>query len=409
MEGNQKPSTALVQSAGNSVVATEETPGYWARVHRRYLLAFRVILVLLLIFAVLFASLATSAFSGDGIYYFAKDLTSLGALADRDHDTLYYQYGATVAAHAAFRGGAATAHDRGIEILAPTGEPSLHVERTFVTPRVVTSRHYVLAYDLGGTTFSLCNAYDELYHGTVTAPITYAAVSDTGSFAVVTAAVADENGFYPSEILLYNGNFQLTQRFKRSGACIAVALSKDGRYIAILGTAESGALLDIYARKASKPQASLTFEGFPCALGFTSSNTVAVLTDMACHTLRIDGKRQKSLSFEGQTLLAYDIDEKAVAVALQTDAVRSQVRLLACDKKGNIKYDAPHTDVYDISISDRTVWLLTAAGAVAVDLQKGVVAGTAEATPGAVAITGTGRREAKLFYPAYMTAVTVKD
>ena len=114
MEENRKPTTALVPTAGNQMVATEQTPGYWARVSRRYLFAFRIVLILLLVFVILFVSLAPTAFSIDGIYYFAKDLTSLGALADRDRTSLYYQYGATTAAHVVFRGGVATAHDNGV-------------------------------------------------------------------------------------------------------------------------------------------------------------------------------------------------------------------------------------------------------------------------------------------------------
>ena len=410
MEENQKPTTALVQTTANQLVPTEQTPGYWSCTSRRYLFAFRIILILRVVFAVLFASLAPTAFSGNGIYYFAKDLAALGALADRDQTALYYQYGETTAAHVSFRGGAATAYDHGIEILTAAGEPSLLAERVFGEPRIVASRHYVLAYDLGGTAFSLCNGYSELCRGTTEAPIVYAAVSDAGSFAVVTAAVTEGDVFYPSEILLYNGSFKLTQRFKRSAPTIAVDLSKDGRYIAILGTSQNGALLDIYARKATKPQASVTFDGFPCAVGFTTSNMVAVLTDASCHTLRTDGKRYKSISFDGQALLAYDIGEKAVAVALQTDAVQSGARLVACDKKGNIKYDGDgYTDVRDLSLYDRTAWMLTGAGVVAVDLRRGTVADTVAIEPGAVTIEGVGRDRAKLFYPAYLADVGVGD
>ena len=410
MEDNQKPTTALVPTAGNQMVATEQKPGYWARTSRRYLLAFRIILILRVVFAVLFASLAPTAFSGNGIYYFAKDLASLAALSDRDRTTIYYQYNEAPASHLAFRGGAATAYDQGIEILTAAGEPSLFLERAFTEPRIVASRHYVLAYDFGGTAFSLCNGYDELCRGTTEAPIVYAAVSDAGAFAVVTSAVTENGKFYPSEILFYNGNFKLTQRFKRSGPTVAVDLSDDGRYIAILGTSENGALLDIYARKATKPQASVAFDGFPCAVGFTASNTVAVVTDAGCHTLRTDGKSYKSVSFDGQALLSYDIGEKTVAVALQTDAVRGASRLVACDKKGNIKYDGDgFTDIRALSLSDRTAWLLTASGVVAVDLRRGAVSATVEAEPGALDIEGVGRTRAKLFYPAYLADVGVTD
>jgi len=77
MQDDQKQSTALVETTEKSLVATQEKPGYWARVSRRYLWAFRVILILIKIFAVLFVSLTATSFSGNGIYYFAKDLSSI--------------------------------------------------------------------------------------------------------------------------------------------------------------------------------------------------------------------------------------------------------------------------------------------------------------------------------------------
>ena len=188
------------------------------------------------------------------------------------------------------------------------------------------------------------------------------------------------------------------------------SVSFSSSILLILGTSENGALLDVYARKATKPQASVTFDGFPCAVGFTASNTVAVLTDAGCHTLRTDGKHYKSISFDGQAMLAYDISEKAVTFALQTDAVQRGARLVACDKKGNIQYEGDgYTDVHDLSLYDRTAWMLTGTGVVAVDLRRGTVAGTVEIKPGAVAVEGVGRDRAKLFYPAYLADVGVGD
>ena len=45
----------------------------------------------------------------------------------------------------------------------------------------------------------------------------------------------------------------------------------------------------------------------------------------------------------------------------------------------------------------------------AVDLRRGVMTGTVEIAAGAVAVEGAGRTQAKLFYPAYLTGVSVGD
>lgn len=409
MEEERKENTALVPSSANELVAVEEKPGYWARVARRYLWTFRVVLIFILVFAVLFASLCSSAFSGDGIYYFAKDVTSVHVLAGQDRDTIHYAYGEPTPSHAAFRGGVATVYDRGIEVLSSAGEPLLTAERAFAAPASAISRNYLLAYDHGGTAFSVCNAYDELYRGNTMAPIVLGVVSDAGVFVVVTAAVTENEIFYPSEILLYNSNFELAQRFKRSGATISVALSADGRYIAVLYATDEGTGLDIYARKATKPQTSLTFDGFPYAVGFTSANTVAVLTDLGCHTLRTDGKRYQSVSFDGQSLLCYDMGKNAVAVAIRSDVTLGRILFMSLDKKGKIKYrEERAADVYGISVIDRTAWILTGDSVMTVDLRRGVVRNTIETESGAIGVAGVDRYHAKVFYPAFAVEIKVK-
>ena len=80
------------------------------------------------------------------------------------------------------------------------------------------------------------------------------------------------------------------------------------------------------------------------------------------------------------------------------------------DKKGNIKYEnGDFTGVSGISLSDRTLWVLAASGASAVDLRRGVMTGTVTVETGAVAIEAVGRTRAALFYPAYLTDVSVEN
>ena len=361
MNREEKKETALVPTESKAVVATAPPSDYWARGARHYSRVFRVVLIVLALFLVLFTIVNHRVFSYDNLFYFFKDLTSLSAYGSARDAAISYSYEDESPAVLAFGGGVAFVGKSGIEVYAADGERLLDVEQSFTHPRAVTSRKYVLAFDGGGKSFTVCNAHARLYRGETEFPILAAAVSDSGHFALITSS-----NEALSQVLLYDSNCNLIQRFSRASATVGVDVSANGKWIALLGATEQdgnvAALLDIYRIGSRTASGSVRISGeLPLALSFTNSSHMAVLTDTAVRVFDADGDERHAHMLNGAVPVAFEASEQGVVLALETDRLAATHRVLACDKRGKIVLDTTHTgDILALARAEEHVYLLGA-------------------------------------------------
>ena len=118
------------------------------------------------------------------------------------------------------------------------GNRRMNEESSFSNPVVVTSDKYLLVYGLSEYTCTLYNTFSKLHTEVFDYPITGAAVSDDGMYAIVTRTAE-----YKSAVYLYNSSFKrigsiykdkyiMDVEFNRdsSEVLIASVYSKDGNY-----------------------------------------------------------------------------------------------------------------------------------------------------------------------------------
>lgn len=415
MDRENREVTALVKADANLPVATKQTVGYWLRVANGYKAAFSVLCFVLAVFLVIFTVLSARSFAYDSLFYFGKDVANLISLANDDDRVIYYDYEGESARPAVYRGGVAVAHAAGVDIYAASGELLLAVKesRDCAMPRIAVSRDYLVFYDFGGNFFSVCNSYTKLYEGQTEHPIYGVFVSDAGYVSLITGSdpspAADEP-FYLSEVLIYDSNFNLVQHFGRATATVSAVISKNGRTVTLVGAGASGTVVDVYTIGDGDPLSTSSLPGFPLAAGYTASNKLAVLTDTACHTLSTAGKLYDTVSYDGASLAAYSIDENGIALALEVDRLQAQYRVLALDKKGNIRSDAqsPHR-VSSIALSDDHVWLL-GDGEVSCLARRGEGAFESRAvTEGALGIAVLDDSTARVLFPAQALDLKVTE
>ena len=371
----QKKQTALVpseQSEANLPVPVKQT--YWSRMSRAYKLISRALLVALPLFVVVFMALCSRAFTYESVFCFLKDMQSAASFIPSDNQTVYYTYEEISGPVLSFRGGIAAVNGGGIEIYSPDGEKLFEQSSAMQAPRAVSSRKYLVAYEFGGTSFTVTNTYTSLYKGKTDYPIYTAAVDDTGQIALVTGA---EN--HLSCVQVYNGNFDLIQRFNRASATVGVALSANGKYVAILGLQSTngvaGTLVELYRIGAKEPVFVQHLEGeMPLFVDFTDNRNLAVLTDSALRVCNLDGKWRNEIDLDGVPV-QIECNENGCVLALSTDALSAKVGVLVLDKKGNIRYDGELVgDVLAVSLGKRHAFLLTRGQVTDINVSEGTQA-----------------------------------
>ena len=83
------------------------------------------------------------------------------------------------------------------------GNKRLNEDSIFSNPVIVPSKKYLLVYGLSENTYAIYNTFSKLHTESFDYPITAAAVSDKGMYAIVTKSAE-----YRSVVYLYNDNFE---------------------------------------------------------------------------------------------------------------------------------------------------------------------------------------------------------
>ncbi len=108
------------------------------------------------------------------------------------------------------------------------GNKRLNEESVFSNPVVVSSDKYLLVYGLSEYTYTLYNAFSKLHTESFDYPITGAAVSDKGLYAIVT-----RTSEYRSVVYLYNSNFERIGAVYKDKYIMDVSFNNDGSEVLI--------------------------------------------------------------------------------------------------------------------------------------------------------------------------------
>ena len=345
-----------------ALVAVNEKPqkaGYWLRVSHAYTFVFRALLLVLPLFVIVFMAICAQAFTRNSVFGFGNDLLSVSSFLSSDYQTVYYTYEEGEHTVLSYRDGVAVVTASGIKVYSPDGERLLDKNMKFASPRAMASDKYLVAYDFASTSFAVTNGYSVLFEGKTDFPILDVAVADTGHFALVTTSQT-----HLSQVLLYDANFNLIQRFSRNSATTDVCISSNGKYVAICAlTSENGALqsvAELYRIGAKEPTFSIRADEPALALSFTDTRHLVLVTPSAGYALDLDGK-QKRIDFGGNTLISYDINENGCAFLLDNDPVHEKSRVIVCDKRGDPLCDRiADVDITALALGKDHVYLLGA-------------------------------------------------
>ena len=403
MNHEEQQITALVavESSGENRLpeAVEKPQSYWGRVSARYTSIWKGLLLVLLLFAVLFMLLFSRAFTYDSLFCFLKDLQSVSSFVPSDYATVYATYEEGDHTALLYRGGIAFVNSGGIEVYSPDGQRLLDVSKAMEHPRAVASRKYLVVYDQGGTSFSITNSYAELFSGETEHPIYGAVVADTGHFALITAS---EQAL--SQVLLYDNNFNLIQRFQRASATVGVSVSHNGKRIALLGaTADEGnvySVVDIYRLGEKEPEARTSFVNeIPLALYFTDNKNYAVLTDSALRCMDVNGKIRAEEHYVGD-VAGFIANENGALLAVEVDAIGAQNRILAMDSDGDVIYDSIFVgDARALALGAKEIFLLSEVGVTRIETENDTLA-TMGVEEGATDLFVLEQGKIRVVYPA---------
>lgn len=352
--------------------ATGERNEYYETISARLGIVQVVLFLSLFAFIVLAFFANTEMVTYQNFYYFFQDLNASAERVDIfEGDSLTY---ATDEEQdfVLYRGGLAVAGNTSVTVFSATGRQLLSATVQYQHPVAVGAGKYLLVYEMGGKQYSLYNSNLQLHTGSTDYPISGAAVSDSGMYALISSSEKST-----STVSLYNSRFQLMNRYHKSGYVTDVAIDSAGKTVAILTATPSDGLLSTSLMLAipGEGEALANAElgssvGLSCA--FTDSGQVALLCRDGIFFVDREGKTTSGYSFEGKHPARFSLGRDGAAVVLKKNMVSAKNIVIVFDKNGKIVYnESVSTETEQIDRIGNVLYGMTEEGILRIELDSG--------------------------------------
>ena len=336
----------------------------------------QVILYLsLLAFVVLSLLFNTELITYRNFYLFFQDLNASAETVDIfSTDSISYPV-SEEQSFTVYRKGLAVAGNSSVTVFSATGRQIVSESVHYRNPVAVGTGKYLLVYEMGGLQYSLYNSYTEIHSGKSDYPISGAAVSESGMYALCSF---DKDS--STVVTLYSERFKLLGRYQKGGYVSDMAIDEDGEMLAILTVSPNGGVFStelMLAKPGERTAYSrVTLEqttGLSCT--FTESGRVAVLCTDGVRYISKRGEVREKYEFDGRILAAYDISGEGICVALKKSTVSPKNIVIAFDKNGKIVYNEDvGEEIVSLARCGDTVFWMTKRGVFGASIKDQTVA-----------------------------------
>lgn len=334
--------------------------GYFEEISLRYATAQLVCIMLLAVFAAVSLLTNSVLLSSENLLYFAKDMTT--SLAQREgvaRDTLVYTADEDNR-YVLYRDGLAVLGGDKLTVFTATGREAYSKYLAYATPRLCPSGRYLLAYDLGGKSYSLYNSFDCVESGTLTTPIRGVAAANDGSYCIITDGVD-----HASRVTLYNERFREVAHYHIKEYTLCADLTEDGSHLLLASvSSQSGRMTThIMLSKTGKdtPDAEWTVsDAYPVSVRWMENGRIMLLSTNFVAWYDTKGNELVRHTFLSSEVVSYGALSEGCILLCRANSYDASTRILAFDKDGDEMYNiVTDAHVADVSFADDVLAVLT--------------------------------------------------
>lgn len=342
---------------------TEESLGdvneYYIAAAQGCMKAKYLLLIAFVVFLVVMLGVYRSYITYDNLAYLLRDFsTSSSSVAYGFEDVSYDEQ--TNMDFTVYRGELAVAGNEKIELYNSMSSKTFEYKSEMETPILIPSEKYLLAYDLGGKSYSLFTNVTRVLNAQSESVIENASLSDNGAFLLVCRA--RDSKYIVS---YYNSSFENEANYYKSNFVSDATISSDGSQIAIASVDIAGAafnsVIEFYNRGEENVHASYPCgELYPITLGYFEGGGFYAVCDKSVLFFDENGALISEYAFSSDKILTVDAKEESLVIGITQDVMKDSGRIIMFDNLGNIRYniDIDHK-ISDVSHSESFVYVLS--------------------------------------------------
>lgn len=332
---------------------------FYASVSVLFRIASFIFLVAFLIFIVFSAFTSQEAFTYENLEFVVRNF-ALTLEENRDDSVYAIKYNPDSSRNFALIGNKFTVcGNSGISIYSSTGRLTCSDSFAFKNPMMVASDKYALIYDSGNCDYVVYNSFSKVHSQTLEKPIRGACMSSNGYYAFITSSTD-----YNSTVEVYNDDFELVNRFNKTGYVVDVDMHEDQILITTVEGASENTFYSIqvlmYDIVKGETIADVDLDSsFPFSGKISSSGFFLVCSDEAI-TYNIITERHNQYSYADSIISDFELTYDKAALLLEVQGHDISYNYVVIDEHSSVLYDHNiDSTVYDIEFCGDYSCLLT--------------------------------------------------
>ena len=246
----------------------------------------------------------------------------------------------------------------GISIFSSTGRLTCSDAFSFKNPVMETSDKYALIYDSGNCDILVYNSFTKVHSQTFDKPIRGASMSKNGFYALITSS--DE---YTSTVEVYNDDFELINRFNKSGYVVDVDMNNNSILITSVEVSNNHSdyivKTNLYDFNNNKTVCDAEFiSSFPISCKISSSGFFIVCKNELIN-YNVDTNESNTFSFNGRVISDFELTYDKAVLLLDDSGHDISYSLLSISDNFDILYETQiGSTVYDVEVCGNSICLL---------------------------------------------------
>ncbi len=351
----------------------EETP-YYLQMGRRYKFAKFAILVVLVVYLLgMLSAFRDELTLTNFLQWFDKMFVNSYTVSEYEgeYKTIFYNNDGS-GDQTLYKGDLAVVDEGGLVVYSMSGIAEMTEAFSYSAPKLLSSDRYLLAYDFFGNSYSVYNSFSRLHTETLPYPISGAAISDSGIFALISRT--DE---YRGSVTFYNAKFEPLSEILKSKFVFDVAIDHDGDMAIITSVYNEGGdfMCEIVALDphSDEPRSTVNIaDTVPWKTGFMINGNYAVVCDSAVYLYDTDHKQIGCYTYGGVALSSCYIDDYFTTIVLSENVVVDENRVVFYKADGEkLREIYTKGEIADIKTDDRYAYLVFDGSIMKIDLYTG--------------------------------------
>lgn len=331
---------------------------YYLNIAKKYKSSKFIITIIFVVYLLLMIILYRDQITMENFRYLIKYLDTNSPEYTGQTRTIHYDPAAELQIDL-YKGDLAVVRSKSVDLYNMIGNIMLSYNINYTQPVLMTSKKSMLIYSQGDYSYTINNAFSQLHSEFLAYPISGAAISDSGMYAIISKTLE-----YRSAVYIYDRDYNIISQILKDKLVMDVQINTAGSEVLILSSYNQDGKFHseiMTASPYSETENSLVIQESTFAMKamYNSLGGYAILCDNQILFYNEQYRLINTFSYNGNTPLFYHLGGDYTVIVFNENIVGNNNNIYIFNKQGDIVYnDVLSGQITDITNNEEYIYIL---------------------------------------------------